>query len=183
MAMQSDPDQTSPIHRGVFVLEKMLCAAPPPPPQEVSAMPPALNPNMTTRERIAAHRENPSCAACHDSIDNVGLGFENYDPLGVYRTTENGKPVDARGFLKGTDVAAPFNGAVEMTQRLIASQQVEACMATHWFHFGLGRDPTDADACTEETLGKIFTQSQGDLRQLLLAITQSDAFFFKGGLQ
>jgi hypothetical protein len=183
MATQSDPDQTSPIHRGVFVLNQMLCSPPPPPPVEVNAQPPALNPKMTTRERIAAHRANPSCAACHDIIDNVGLGFENYDALGVYRTTENGKAVDAKGSLVGSDVETPFDGAVEMAQRLVASKDVDSCMTGHWFNFGLGRDATAADACTNDTLAKVFADSKGDLKQLLLALVQSDAFFFKGGLQ
>jgi hypothetical protein len=183
MAVQSDPDQTSPIHRGVFVLNQMLCSPPAPPPVEVNAQPPALDPKMTTRERVAAHRTNPSCAACHDIIDNVGLGFENYDALGAYRSTENGKPVDATGALMGTDVDKPFNGAVELAQLLASSKQVDACMTDHWFHFGLGRDPVMADACTQATLAKVFDSSGGDLRQLLLAIVQSDAFFFKGGLQ
>jgi hypothetical protein len=183
MAVQSDPDQTSPIHRGVWALEQMLCSPPPPPPQELNAMPPALNPKMTTRERVAAHRTNPSCAACHEIIDNVGMGFENYDALGAYRATENGKPVDAKGYLSGSDVETPFDGAVEMAQRMVVSKDVSSCMVSHWFHYGLGRDPTAQDACTNESLGKAFADSKGDLRQLLLALVQTDAFFFKGAVQ
>jgi hypothetical protein len=183
MAAKSGPDQTSPVQRGVFVREQMLCQPLPPPPPEVNAMPPMLDPKgmLTTKERFAAHRKDPSCASCHDLIDNIGFGFENYDPLGLYRTTENGKPIDASGKFQGTDVDGPFRGAVEMAGKLVASKDVERCMATHWFDFSFGRPRTDQDACTEQTLGGVFASSGGDFRQLLLAITQSDAFFFKGG--
>jgi uncharacterized protein DUF1592/uncharacterized protein DUF1588/uncharacterized protein DUF1587/uncharacterized protein DUF1585/uncharacterized protein DUF1595 len=183
MAAKSGPDQTSPVLRGVFVRQQMLCQPLPPPPPEVNAMPPMLNAKMTTKERFAAHRMNPACASCHDLIDNLGFGFENLDPIGLYRSTENGKPVDASGQFMGTDVDGPFTGAVEMARKLVASKQVEGCMATHWFDFAFGRSKTDQDACTSETLGRLFASSGGDFRQLLLAITQSDAFFFKGGPQ
>jgi hypothetical protein len=138
---------------------------------------------MTTRERFLAHRKDPSCNVCHNIIDNAGLGFENYDAIGLFRTMENGKAIDASGQLLGTDVSAPFDGAVEMSRRLVESRQVEACMVSHWFNFGLGRDQTPADACTAATLARLFADAGGDLRQLLLALTQTDAFFFKGGLQ
>jgi hypothetical protein len=183
MAAKSGPDQTSPVLRGVFVREQMLCQPLPPPPPEVNAMPPVIDAKQTTRERFAAHRKDPSCASCHDLIDNLGLGFENYDPIGLYRVTENGKPIDASGRFSGTDVDGPFTGAVEMARKLVASKDVEGCMATHWFDFAFGRDKTGEDACTSETLGRLFASSGGDIRQLLLAITQSDAFFFKGGRQ
>jgi hypothetical protein len=183
MAARSGPDQTSPVQRGVFVREQMLCQPLPPPPPEVNAMPPMLNPKMTTKERFAAHRQDPSCASCHDLIDNLGFGFENLDPLGVYRTTENGKPVDAGGRFIGTDVDGPFTGVPEMARKLVQSTQVEGCMVTHWFDYGLGREATPEDACTQQTLGRLFASSGRDVRQLLLALTQSDAFFYKGGLQ
>jgi hypothetical protein len=70
-----------------------------------------------------------------------------------------------------------------MTKKLTESKAVETCMAKHWFHYGFGRGETDIDACTAETLAANFTKTGGDLRQLLLTLVQTDAFFFKGGLQ
>ena len=182
LAAKAGPDQSSPIFRGVFVREQMFCQPLPPPPPEANAEPPALDPKMTTKERFAAHRADPSCASCHNLIDNVGFGLENYDGLGQWRTMENGKPVDASGELIGTDVDSKFTGAIELAKKLVASKSVEACMATHMFHFTFGRDKTDADKCTVETLGRIFGESQGSLRDTLMALVQTDAFFFKGGL-
>jgi hypothetical protein len=180
LAAKSGPDQSSPILRGVFVREQMFCQPLPQPPVTVDANPPMLNATMTTKERFAAHRNDPSCEACHKLIDPIGFGFERYDATGAYRTVENGKPVDATGELAGTDVDGPFTGAIELGGKLAKSKDVEACFAGHWFNFAMGREPSELDRCTTETLRSVFARSEGDLRQLLLATVQSDAFFFKG---
>jgi len=181
MAAKAGPDQSSPILRGAFVREQIFCQPLPQPPITVDANPPELNPKLTTKERFAAHRNDPSCEGCHRLIDPIGFGFERYDATGAYRTTENGKMVDATGELTATDVDGPFNGAIELGGKLVQSKDVEACVATHWFNFALGREPGDTDACTVQSLGAAFAGSGGDLRQLLLATVQTDAFLFKGG--
>jgi hypothetical protein len=183
MAAKAGPDQSSPIFRGVFVREQMFCQPLPPPPPSANAEPPMLNDKMTTKERFAAHRNDPSCEACHKLIDYVGFGFEKYDATGAYRTMENGKSVDATGELFGTDVDGKFDGALELSKKLVQSKTVETCMANHWFNFGFGRENGELDACTVETLSTNFAKTGGDLRQLLLTLVQTDAFFFKGGLQ
>ncbi len=184
LAAKADPNQSSPILRGAFVREQIFCQELPPVPQSlVNAAPPELNDKMTTKERFAQHRNDPSCEGCHKLIDSIGFGFEKYDGTGGFRTTENGKNVDASGELVSTDIDGTFDGAVDLAKKLTASKEVEACMATHWFNFGFGRGKSDVDACTVETLQTTFVKSGGDIRQLLLALVQTDAFFFKGGLQ
>ena len=183
LAAKAGPDQSSPIHRGLFVLEQLFCEELPAPPAGENITPPALNKTMTTKERFAAHRADPSCATCHDLIDGIGFGFENYDALGQWRTMENGKMVDANGALLRSDVDGKFNGVVELSKKLAASKKVETCVAQHWFNFSFGRPKTAADQCTVETLEGAFAKSGGNMRELLLALVQSDAFFFKGGLQ
>jgi hypothetical protein len=180
LAAKSGPDQSSPILRGVFVREQMFCQPLPQPPADVDANPPELNTTMTTKQRFAAHRNNPSCEGCHRLIDPIGFGFERYDATGTWRTTENGKPIDATGELTGTDVDGPFDGAVALGRKLAESKDVESCVANHWFHFAVGREASDLDRCTVETLTSTFARTGGDLRQLLLATVQTDAFFFKG---
>jgi hypothetical protein len=183
LAANAAPDQSSPVHRGVFVREQMFCETLPPPPPEVNANPPDLNPMMTTAERFAKHREDPKCAACHELIDPIGLGFENFDGIGLWRTMEGGKPVMVKGNIAGTDVEGPFSGALELASKLSKSKDVSACMVTHWFRYGNGRDKTADDACTVETLSTAFAKSDGNIRELLLALVQSDAFIFKGVAQ
>jgi len=173
-------DQSSPVHRGVAVQENLLCFhLPEPPPDIVDGTPVSLNPNMTTKERFAAHRNNPSCESCHRYIDPIGFGFENFDAVGRYRTMDAGKPVDASGQLTDTDVDGPFVGAAELAKRLGESQQVQNCVASKWFSFAFGREPNkDQDACTVATLNQAMEKSGGDLRELLLTITQTDTFLF-----
>jgi hypothetical protein len=180
LAEKSGPDQSSPILRGVFVREQMFCQPLPLPPASVDAKPPELNPKMTTKERFAAHRKDPSCETCHSLIDAVGFGLEKYDATGAFRSSENGKAIDATGELIDTDVDGKFDGAIELAQKMVASKDVETCMATNWFTFGFGRAAGKVDACTTETLSTAFAASGGDIRQLLLTMVQTDAFFFKG---
>jgi hypothetical protein len=180
LAANAAPDQSSPVHRGVFVREQLFCNELPPPPPEVNANPPALDPKQTTAERFAAHRADPKCAGCHELIDPIGLGFENFDGIGLWRSMEGSKPVDAHGNIAGTDVAGPFNGALELSDKLARSKDVSTCMVTHWFRFGNGRDVGSEDACTIETLTGAF--KQGSIRDLLMALVQSDAFFFRKGV-
>jgi hypothetical protein len=180
LAANAAPDQSSPVHRGVFVREQLFCNDLPPPPPEVNANPPALDPKQTTAERFAAHRADPKCASCHELIDPIGLGFEHFDGIGLWRTMEGTKPVDAHGNILGTDVAGPFDGALELADKLARSKDVSACMVTHWFRFGNGRDVGADDACTMETLSGAF--KDGSMRDLLLALVQSDAFLFRQGV-
>jgi hypothetical protein len=179
LAANAAPDQTSPVHRGQFVREQLFCQDLPPPPPDVNANPPALDPKMTTAERFAAHRADPRCASCHDLMDPIGLGFENFDGVGLWRSMENGKAVDAHGHIAGTDVEGDFNGALELTGKLAASKGVSSCMVTHWFRFGNGRDSSADDACSVETLTGAF--QSGSLRDLLLALVETDSFLFRKG--
>jgi hypothetical protein len=92
---------------------------------------------------------------------------------------EGNKTVATKGHIAGTDVEGPFDGALELVAKLSRSKDVESCMVTHWFRFGNGRDKTADDACTVETLSKAFNTSGGSVRELLLALVQTDAFMFR----
>src|SRR6185295_7168220 len=119
------------------------------------------------------------CQGCHASIDGIGFGFEQYDALGQWQTTDMGLPVDASGSIEGGDAAGPFDGAVELSARLAQSRDVAACVARMWFHHGFGRLAAAGDACTLATLQGSLDASGGDLRELLVAIAKSDAFRYR----
>jgi hypothetical protein len=139
----------------------------------------AAAPNATERQRLSVHRADPACAACHTLMDPIGFGLENFDASGRYRETENGLPVDASGEIVGTDVAGPYNGPVELARKLAGSEQAQACLAAHWFRFASGRAETPEDGCATAWLARQF-QSQGrSLRELVLAMTQTDAFMYR----
>lgn len=169
-------DQTSPIHRGKFVRERFFCTVPPPPPPDIVVAAPTLDPRKTTRERFAEHRTNPVCASCHELLDPIGLAFEHYDAVGQYRETEAGSPIDASGYLVETDVDGPIDGLPDLASRLTGSSEVRRCMVTQVFRYAFGRGETEQDSCTLDKLEQRFAASDGDFRELLVAITQTDPF-------
>jgi len=180
MALLAYPDQSSPVARGVWVRERMLCQHLPPPPNDVVIEPPDPDPNATTRERFAQHTEDAACSGCHSLIDPIGFGFEHYDAIGRFRTEENGRPVDASGTLANlVDQAqvGPYDGAVELADKLLASTDFRECVAHQWTTFALGREPNEADECSMEGIRQSL--ADGDLRELLVAIATSDSFRFR----
>ncbi len=179
LATRAKFNQTSPVHRGKFVRERLFCTTPDPPPANLAIRPPDLDPRLTTRERFAQHSADPFCAGCHHLMDPIGLGFENFDGVGLWRDTESDQPVDGTGQLTETDVDGTFNGARDLERRLAGSAQVERCTTNQWFHFAQGRSDSSADACSLEQLGRDFHASGGDLRKLLIALTQTDAFRYR----
>ena len=116
LSAYSKANQTNPIARGIFVREHLLCQIPPPPPDDVELIPPEPDPNATTREIFEQHRDDPACNGCHSMFDPIGFGFENFDAVGRWRTTENDLPIDASGELSAADVAGPFDGAAELDE-------------------------------------------------------------------
>jgi len=180
MALYSKPYQTSPVHRGRFVRERLLCHTLANPPDGLVVTAPDPDLSATTRERYAEHASDPVCASCHRLTDPIGFGFENYDAIGRYQATDDGFPVDASGTIVETrDADGDFVGAIELADRLARSEQVRDCVATQWMRYALGRVETRDDDCSRARLYESFEASGRDMRELLIAITQSDAFRFK----
>jgi hypothetical protein len=179
LATHAHENQTSPVARGVAVLRNVMCVPMPDPPANVNNAPPDPGPGATTRQRFAAHEMVASCAACHVSIDGIGMGFEGYDAMGASRTMDQGLPVDATGKVVGTDAAGTFDGAVALAQRLAASPDVRLCVARQWFRFALGRMETANDNCSLKGSFDAFDGSNHDVRALLGALATSDAFLYR----
>jgi len=180
MAGHANTNQTSPVARGFFVRERFLCSPPPPPPPSLNIQPPAFDPNVSTRERFTLHRADPTCAGCHQLMDPIGLGLENFDAAGRYRALDVGQPIDASGEVFGTDdVNGPFVGAVELSGKLAASAMTRACLVRQWFRYGYGRGESELDACTLDALNKGFAASDGNVRDLLIRLVQTDAFLYR----
>ncbi len=179
LARLGAPDQSSPIRRGVFVLDKLLCQTPPPPPPSVNTTPPAPNTGTTTRERFAQHTKETSCKGCHGFIDPIGFGFEHFDGIGAFRETDNGKAVDATGSIVYASEAAlpgPFDGATQLMAKLAKSTQVHDCVSKEWLRFAMGRGLGDGDACSVQQVQTQFVKAGGNFDALLLSIVGSDSF-------
>jgi hypothetical protein len=174
----NDVGLTSLVFRGRFVREQLLCQPIPDPPENAQDNNPPFTKETTAREWSVARRAKAACGVCHEQLDPIGLGLELFDAVGLYRTTDRGKPVDAAGELTGTDVDGTFTGAPALGQKLGGSAVVRDCVATQWFRFGYGREATARDACTVATLDGAFAKSGGNVRELLLGLVQTDAFLF-----
>ncbi len=105
LAVTSNPDRTSPVKRGLFILENILGTPTGAPPPDVPALEegnqgrPGSTPKLSLRESLAIHRENPTCSSCHNRMDPLGLAFENFNAMGRYRESELGHAIDASGTL------------------------------------------------------------------------------------
>jgi hypothetical protein len=171
-------DQTSPVHRGKLVRLNVLCGYVPPPPANANTNPPPPTPTTSTRERFAQHDADPTCGNCHQLMDPIGLGFENFDGIGAWRTMDGLGAVDATGNIVavGPDLAGTFNGAVELANKLASSQEVSNCFANQWFRFSMGRMESTNDACSIKGIRDAFRTSGGNIRELISRVVLSPAF-------
>jgi hypothetical protein len=175
LALTGNPNASSPTKRGMFVDRRILCMDVPPPPPNVDT---TINPNseQTTRQRYSVHLTNPTCSACHSIIDGVGFGFEEFDAVGRYRTSENGLPIDATGTLVRNGLPPhSFNGAVDLSTQFAAAVDVSDCVARRWFQFALSRDDTSEDGCSLMSIQNAFRLSR-NMQDLVVAIATSTAF-------
>jgi hypothetical protein len=181
LTVHDRPSRTSIVRRGLKIRTDFLC-------QTIGAPPPNVNPNLpptsehvTQRQRLEEHRTNPTCAACHNMMDPIGVVFESFDALGRFRTQDElGLPIDTSSTLDFTpDANGPIANAVQLAQRLAGSAHVKDCFATQLFRFSYGREETPADACSQKELGDRFAGSGYRLSEALIAVTQTDAFLYR----
>ncbi len=176
LTLTSNTTRTSPVKRGLFVLDQMLGAPPPPPPADIPPLEQAAktDPDATVRQRLAAHVGNPTCAACHNRLDPLGLSFEHFDAIGKWRDSENGKPIDATGTLPG---GIALNGAADLKSTLLgrADQFVEAlCSKVLTYALGRGVEPFDRPAVRQIARR---TRAEGDkLSALIESVVLSQTF-------
>ena len=174
------PSRTSIVERGLAIRTNILCQNVGAPPDDVPLTFPELDGTLSQKERLEQHRTNPKCAGCHDLTDPLGVIFENFDALGRHRTEDRfGQPIDATSEVAYTqDADGPITGGVpELAARFSESDHVRACFTTQLFRYAFGRDAFLEDACTMQTLQQKFAESGYNVRSLMLALTQTDAFW------
>jgi Protein of unknown function (DUF1592)/Protein of unknown function (DUF1588)/Protein of unknown function (DUF1595)/Protein of unknown function (DUF1585)/Protein of unknown function (DUF1587) len=180
LAVHAHPNETSPVLRGKVIRENFLCQQMPDPPPNVNTTPPTPTPGETTRQLFAQHESDPVCASCHKLMDPIGLGLENYDAIGSYRTTDQGQTIDATGTIEaGGDITGDFDGPIDLARKLSTSETVAQCVALQWLRFALGRTEAPEDACSIQDVDTKFDASSHDLGALLTSIVQSDAFRYR----
>jgi hypothetical protein len=174
MTITSNPTRTSPVKRGKWILENILGTPPPPPAPDVPELPPTGQLKGTLRQQMEQHRADPKCAVCHNKLDPLGFGLENFDGIGAWRTQDNKKDIDASGELPG---GLKFAGPADLRKVLLGkADQFRACFAEKLLTFALGRGLEYYDKCA---LDGIVAASKADgdkFSAMVLAIVKSDPF-------
>ncbi len=172
-------NESNPVLRGSFILNKIMCmniALPTDPAILAQVKVPEGVTGKTARERFSQHSAQVVCAGCHQFLDPVGFALENYDAIGQWRDQDQGITIDASGKLPGD--AKPLNGPVELVKAIAVTDQAQKCFAQHWLEFGYGKTVGDTDRCTQAKLNELFKNSGGNVKQLLVNLTQTDAFLY-----
>ncbi len=180
LVAHSDAMDNHAILRGRWIRERLLGGAVPDVPITVNAMLPD-EPKETLRHRMRVTRED-YCWKCHQKMDPLGLPFESYNHIGMYRTQEQDKPVDSTGeIIDSGDPAldGPVENALEMIQKLAVSERVKQVFVRHAFRYWMGRNETINDAPILQNAYRSYQQSGGSMKALIESLLTSDAFLYR----
>lgn len=183
LLVTSNPTRTSPVKRGLFVLENLLGTPAPPPPPDVPPLEEAARGqgrSLSMREVLAIHRAQPLCASCHARMDPLGLALEEYNALGMWREQDNGKPIDTAGQLITGEKFANVRG---LSQVIATARRRDyyRCLTEKMLTYAIGRGVEYYDAPTIEAIADALERDGGRLRTLVLAIVESAPFQMRRG--
>jgi mono/diheme cytochrome c family protein len=175
LTISSYPTRTSPVLRGVWLLENILGSPPPPPPPDVPELDSdGVGNAATLRERMERHRTDPTCAACHSKMDPLGFGLENFDAIGRYRETEGTLPIDTSGTLPN---GVSFDGPDSMKRALLEQRRdIARNLAEKMLTFALGRGVERYDRSAVEELVASMESRQYRISTLVEEICWSMPF-------
>ena len=181
LTLTSNPDRTSPVKRGKWILENILGSPPPAPPPGVAELPEAGDAaaSLSLRERLELHRQNRTCAACHEKMDPLGFAFENYDAIGRWRTEED-VPTDVSGLLPG---GQEFDGPKQL-KAILRSQLKEElirCVTEKMLSYALGRELEYFDEPTLRQITEALAENDYRFSTLVVKIVSSDPFLKRRG--
>ncbi len=180
LTLTSYPGRTSPVQRGKWILENLFGDGPPPAPPNVPELEAAAEETegLSVREQMAVHRTNPVCASCHQVMDPLGLGLENFDGIGRWREKEHGQPVDASGELPD---GRQFRGPQELSEILLSRREdFFRTMAEKMLTYATGRGLEYYDKCVIDDCVAHMNQNDHRFSSLVEAIVRSDAFMKRG---
>lgn len=180
LAVTSYPTRTSPVQRGLWVLENFLGTPPPPPPPNVPLLnEQTIGKEMSLREQLEKHRADPACAVCHDRMDSLGFGLENYNAIGQWRDQDGAFPVDAKGALPG---GKSFLTPAELKQILREDAPAFAhSLAEKMMTYALGRGVEPYDKPQLRKIVRDIAASGYKISDMIMGIVESPAFQMRRG--
>jgi hypothetical protein len=179
LVVTSNPDRTSPVKRGLFVLDNFLGTPAPPPPANIPALE-AVEKDFgdhqpTLREAMVMHRDKPLCAGCHERMDPIGLAFESFNAMGMFRETERKQPIDTAGELITGET---FRGVRELKAVLVNKHRIDfyRCLTEKLMTYALGRGLEYYDVETVDQIVQRLIEKDGRFSALLTGIIESAPF-------
>jgi hypothetical protein len=179
LIVTSNPTRTSPVKRGLFILDNILGTPPPPPPADIPLLEDSekefKDKTPTLRETLALHRGKPLCSSCHNRMDPLGLALENFNALGMWRDKERGQPIDASGKLI---TGEPFQDIREVRRVLATTHRLDfyRCLTEKLLTYALGRGLETYDVETVDRIVGRLDKQNGRFSALLLGIVESAPF-------
>ena len=176
LTLTSNPERTSPVKRGKWIMENILGESPPPPPPGVPELEETAknNPEFTLREQLKIHREDPGCASCHRTMDALGFGFENFDATGRWRDKDGNHAIDPSGKLPG---GHSFAGPTELIEVLKKRRADFArCLSEKMLTYALGRGLEYYDRCATDAILQRLDANNYRFSELVLGIVASKPF-------
>jgi hypothetical protein len=179
LIVTSNPTRTSPVKRGLFILDNILGMPPPPPPANVPPLEASekdfSDHQPTLRETLEMHRSKPLCSSCHNRMDPLGLALENFNALGMWRDAERGAPIDAAGKLISGET---FQDIREVKKAILERHRRDyyRCLTEKLMTFAIGRGPEYYDTETIDRVVERLDQENGRFSALLMGLIESAPF-------
>jgi hypothetical protein len=176
----SHAEETNLVGRGAYVRSEVLCHRVKLPPGGVPNPGRFAPPGSTGRQKFGIH-SSPACAVCHSLFEGIGFALENYDPIGRYRTLDQGQVIDASGSLplpsEGNELPGMvFSNFVDLVDQLGQKPDVYDCFAQQFSSYASGYDLPELDACENRRIADEFASSQHSIDQLVLSLIASPSF-------
>lgn len=182
LTLTSNPTRTSPVKRGLWVLENLLAQAPPPPPPGIPPLGETKEASSAAslRQRMEQHRSDPMCSSCHSIMDPIGFGLESFDGIGAWRDKDGEFPVDASGKL---NTGEQFAGATQLKQILATQKRDEfvRCLAEKVLTYALGRGLEHYDRCALDRITQSLRQNDFKFSALIMGVVESVPFQMRRG--
>jgi hypothetical protein len=179
LLVTSNPDRTSPVKRGLFVLANFLGTPPPPPPANVPALEASESEfhghEPALRDVLRVHRESPLCRSCHNRMDPIGLGFENFNGVGMWRDAERKQPILPEGKLITGET---FNSVSELKRILVTGHRADfyRTISTKLLTYATGRGTEYYDVETIDRITQRLDANEGRFSALLMGVVESAPF-------
>jgi hypothetical protein len=176
LTMTSLANRTSPVARGKYVLEVLIGSPPPPPLPAVPPLKEAVDnqQNLTVRQRMEQHRDNPACRSCHQLMDPIGMAMENFDAVGLWRKADLGHPIDPSGTMYD---GAKLENPVSVRQAVVnRSDAFYVNFAQNLFAYGVGRVLDYRDMPAVRTIARTAMRSNNKFSAFVMGVVNSPSF-------